>query len=312
MAALNLIEYAEIWSQFLDQMAIQQSTSGWMEANSNPAQYVGGKTFRVPTMWTSGLGDYGRGTGPDNRGQYPGGKVRIQYENYTLEVDRATEFLWDRHDIDESGFILTAPNVMREFAVRHAIPELDSFRYSKIASLTTANGTPKTQTLTKDNILEEFLTQIRTAQDIHGQPTNGMVAIMSFLTWNMLEQATGVAHMAVDPVSFTQGGLTFEVNTINGIPIIPVSSDRLKTGYIFHPNPSGQTKGFEPAPGAKDINWIIMPRDVPIAISKHDNLKIFSPDINQDGDDWKLQYRRYGDLWIMNSRFQEIILSLAP
>jgi len=313
---INLIEYAEIWTTALDQQAVQVATSGWMEANSTQVQYIGGKKFRVPTIYTTGLGDYGRGTGTSNPGRYAKGATEIKYLDYELEIDRSSSFLWDRHDIDESGFVLTAPNVLGEFQRRHVIPEIDSFRYSRIAQRVMSQGASAyaVETLTPDNILERFLTSIREAQDVHGQPVTSMVAIMSFLTWNMLEMATGVAHMGIDPVTFTQGGLNFEVNSINGVPIIPVVSDRLKSAYILYEEPSAldtRGSGYEPAPGAQDINWIITPRNLPIAISKTDNLKIWTPESNILGDDWLLQYRKYHDLWIMENQLNQIILSMA-
>ena len=104
----NLIEYAQIWTTALDQQAIQIATSGWMEANAGRVQYTGGKKVRVPTMQTTGLGDYTRGTGAANRGKYAKGSVNLSYTDYELEMDRSAEFAFDRHDVDESGFIIQA------------------------------------------------------------------------------------------------------------------------------------------------------------------------------------------------------------
>jgi hypothetical protein len=46
-----------------------------------------------------------------------------------------------------------------------------------------------------------------------------------------------------------------------------------------------------------------------MAISKQDNVKIFTPDENQDGDDWKLQYRRYHDLWLFDNVLDAVQVS---
>jgi hypothetical protein len=104
--------------------------------------------------------------------------------------------------------------------------------------------------------------------------------------------------------------LTFEVNSINGIPIIPVVEDRMRTAYVFHSDPSAQAKGYAPAPASQIINWLVMPRSVPIAISKTDNLKIWTPETNILGDDWLLQYRKYHDLWVMQHQLNQIVLSV--
>ena len=38
----------------------------------------------------------------------------------------------------------------------------------------------------------------------------------------------------------------------------------------------------------------------PIAVNKTDKIRIFDPNTNQDADAWKLDYRKYHDLWIMD------------
>jgi hypothetical protein len=61
---------------------------------------------------------------------------------------------------------------------------------------------------------------------------------------------------------------------------------------------------------AKSINWIICAVNSPIAISKTDNIRIFSPDQNQTADAWKLDYRKYHDLWIMDNKLPTIFVNV--
>lgn len=314
--AVNLIEYAQIWTRALDQQAIQLATSGWMEANSTQVTYVGGKKFRVPEMYTTGLGDYHRGTGSNNRGKYAKGAIEVKYRDYELEMDRSAEFSWDRHDVDESGYIVQAPAVMGEFQRSRVVPEIDSFRYSRIASLVMNEAaqsgskiTYKTQALTAQNIFDEFVSQIYAMQNITGLDTGSLVATMPHSIKALL--AAGVIEKtSISSQQFQQGALSFSVNVINGVPIIPVVEDRMKTAYIFHGG--DEALGFTPAAGAKTINWIITPRTLPIAISKTDNLKIWTPEQNITGDDWLTQYRKYHDLWIMHNQLNQIVLSVKP
>lgn len=311
---INVIEHAEIWSTVLDQQAVQQATSGWMEANSTQVTYVGGKKVRIPEMYTTGLGDYQRGTGSSNPGKYAKGSVRVEYRDYTLEMDRSTQIEWDRHDVDESGFIVQAPIISAKLQRERTIPEIDSYRYSKIAQevMSQGAGSYASETLTAENIFIKFLAQIRAMQNITGIDTSNLVATMPFSVWSILEAGiAGKGSVGID--NFTRGNVNFQVNTINGIPIIPVVEDRMKTAYIFHPGHGDNDElGFEPAPGAKTINWIITPRDLPIAISKTDILKVWTPDQNINSDDWVLQYRKYHDLWIMFNQLNQIVLSIQP
>lgn len=312
--APNLLTYTELWTTALDQQAQQVATSGWMEANASRVQYVGGKKVKVPTLYTTGLGDYSRGTGASNRGKYAKGSVDLKYTEYELEMDRSAEFAFDRHDVDETSFIVTAPSVMGEFQRDNVVPEIDAFRYSRIASLVMdAAAQPgatvkyQTQTLTKDNVFDEFLKQIRDMQNVTGIDTSGLVATMPFTVYSLLERSAELQKQ-LSVQQFQAGSVNFEVKSINGIALIPVVADRMKTAYEFH---SGDTKlGFTPATGAKQTNWIITPRQLPIAISKTDNLKVFTPDTNQNGDDWLIQYRKYHDLWIMKNQINQIVLSV--
>lgn len=307
----NLLEYTELWTTALDQQAEQVATSGWMEANASKIQYVGGKKVKVPTLYTTGLGDYSRGTGASNRGKYAKGSVELKYTDYELEMDRSAEFAFDRHDVDETAFIISAPAVMGEFQRNNVVPEIDSFRYSRIASLVMAQGAAayQSQALTKSNVLDEFLAQVRAMQNITGVNTGDLVATMPFSVYSILERSAEIQKQ-ISVQGFAQGGVDFEVKSINGIPLIPVVEDRMKTAYVFH---DGTTDlGYEADPTAKTINWIITPRGLPIAISKTDNLKVFEPDTNQNGDDWLIQYRKYHDLWIMDKQLNQIILSVQP
>lgn len=78
----------------------------------------------------------------------------------------------------------------------------------------------------------------------------------------------------------------------------------MKTAYVFADGKtSGQEQGgFKADEAAKGINWIIMAKNAPLAISKTDKVRIFTPDINQKADAWKLDYRKFHDLWIPTNK----------
>lgn len=305
----NTLTYTDLWTTALDQQAQQLATSGWMEANASQVQYEGGKTVKVPTMETTGLGDYTRGTGSANRGKYSSGNVTLTYTDYKMEMDRSAEFAFDRHDVDETGFVVQAPTVMAEFQRANVVPELDAYRYSKIATLATTAGsgaTTEAVAITAANVYSKLMSNIRTMQNITGIDTANLVITMPYTIYALLESSSEVTRM-INVGDFSQGGVSFEVRTLNGIPIIPVVESRMKTKYTF--NSGATTSGFTPASDAKTINWIVTPRNIPLAISKTDNVKTFSPDTNQNGDDWLVQYRKYHDLWIMKNQMSQVVVS---
>ena len=80
-----------------------------------------------------------------------------------------------------------------------------------------------------------------------------MVIVMSRPVYDKL-MLSGEISYAVESSQFKQGGLEFAVKSINGVPVIPVPSARMKSQYDFKTDAAG---GFAPKTGAKDINWII-------------------------------------------------------
>ncbi|MPN52156.1 hypothetical protein SDC9_199810 [bioreactor metagenome] len=72
----------------------------------------------------------------------------------------------------------------------------------------------------------------------------------------------------------------------------------------------GQTQGGY-VKGAKGIqmNFIIMPRTTPIAITKQDNMRIFDPLTNQKANAWAMDYRRYHDMWVKENAANSIYIN---
>ena len=49
---------------------------------------------------------------------------------------------------------------------------------------------------------------------------------------------------------------------------------------------------------------MITPLTAPIAVSKTDKVRIFAPDTNQTADAWKVDYRKYHDIWITDEQLK--------
>jgi len=103
----------------------------------------------------------------------------------------------------------------------------------------------------------------------------------------------------LDVTDFKKGDITTKVKSIDEIPILTVPSKRMQTEFMFKTGKDGQKEGgFEKTAAAKQINWIICARNVPIAVSKTDKLRIFDPDTHQKADAWKIDYRKYHEIWV--------------
>lgn len=299
--AINTIEKAKIFQQALDKQILVGATSGWMETNAQNIKYNGGDTVRMPKIVVGGLAKYDRDNG------FNQGAVTLSYDDYKLTQDRGRTFHLDSMDVDESNFVASAGNVMGEFQRLQVIPEVDAYRYSKIAALAkTAMHETATFTPDKTNILEALDAEITKIQDVVGD-AEPLVIIMSTPVRTILNGAKDITKY-LDTAAFKAGVIDTKVKTYNEIPILPVPSARMKTAYVFNDGKTAgqETGGFKADTTAKNINWIIMARRAPIAISKTDKIRIFDPATNQKADAWKIDYRKFHDLWIPSNKLAAV------
>jgi len=295
--AINTLEYAKIFQSQLDRQIIEDATSGWMEDNAGQVKYSGGNEVKIPTISTQGLGDYDRDNG------FVRGAVTLSYETYKMTQDRGRTFSLDAMDVDESNFIANAGNVMGVFQDEHVIPEIDSYRYSKIFALAKAGGkVTEGYTPAKATIVEKLKADIQGIRNTVSLNAD-LVIIMSPITAGILSDALENSRR-IDIGNFKQGEIDLTIKKFDGLPIIEVPSARLKTLYKKQ---DGKTVGQEAGGlvadiNAKDINWIITPKNAPIAVSKTDLTRIFNPMENQQANAWKIDYRKYHDIWIPKQR----------
>lgn len=304
--SINTLATATLFQQQLDQQMIQEATSGWMEANAGQVKYSGGKEIKIPKLNMNGLANYDRDNG------YVQGAVTLEYETETMTQDRGRKFQLDSMDVDETSFIASAANVVTQFQRLQIIPEVDAYRYSKLAALAIGAGNTSSYTPATTDILSKLLTDISSVQDVIGE-NEPLIISMSYAVATILSQADKITKM-LDTAQFTQGGIQTKVLSLDGMPIKRVPSARLKTAYVFNDGKtSGQTAGgFVPASGALDINWVISSARVPIAVSKTDNMKIFDPATNQGADAWLIEYRKFHELWVPDNKLTAVRVSTKP
>lgn len=304
---INTLEYAKLFQTTLDEQMVAMSTSGWMESNSGQVKYSGGNEVKIPKITMDGLGDYDRDKG------FAQGSVSLTYGTYTMTQDRGRTFQLDAMDVDETNFVTSAATIMGEFQRTWVVPEIDAYRYSKIYAMAKAKGkvngagyTPEANT-----IFDALTADITAIEDIVGE-NEEIVITISALAAQKLDMADKI-EKKLDVTDFAHGKVSRKVKSLDEKPIIRVPSARMKTAYIFNDGEtSGQTGGgFTPATDAKQVNWIITVRRCPIAVSKTDKIRIFDPGTNQKADAWKLDYRKYHDLWIPDNKMDGVIVNVG-
>lgn len=303
--AINTLEYAKLFQTQLDLQAVQQATSGWMEANAGDVIYNGGNEIKIPDIVVQGLADYDRDNG------FNQGSVTYKYQTHVLTMDRGRTFQLDAMDVDETNFGASAANVMSEFQRMQVIPEIDAYRYSKLAALATDAGNSEVYTLDEADVLKKLYSHIYTLAD-RGIDLMQQVITISYPAYQVLINNSQI-QKRIDVGSFEQGGINISIRLLDGIPLIPVTSSRMKSAFVFNDGVTAgqEAGGFTPDASAVDVHWIVSSRRAPIGISKTDVIRIFDPMTNQKANAWKLDYRKYHDLIVPENKIQEIYVAVS-
>ena len=107
---------------------------------------------------------------------------------------------------------------------------------------------------------------------------------------------------------FKQGDISLKVKSINGVSIIPVVSERMKTAYTFN---GGNIGGFKPLSNAREIYMLVLPKTAAHLVKKTENMRIFTPEQNIDADAYKFDYRIYHDCFVQAQKLDGLYLGLG-
>lgn len=307
--AINTLEFATILQQGLDKKAMHSMLTGWMDANAGQVKYVGGAEVKIPQMSVDGLGDYSRNEAGN---AYANGAIELVYKTYTMEQDRGRKFQLDAMDVDETNFVATATQVMNVFQEEKVTPEIDAYRLSKLSSIAMAVANDANAEYGYAPNTTDILAKIKAGiKVIREKGFQGQLVIhANYDVINALEMALS---NKIASVTFEQGGINTQVPAVDNCPIIPTPQNRLVSGIKLNDGKSsGQTAGgYEKAADGKNVNFLVIPTSLPIAITKQDKMRIFTPDNNQQANAWAMDYRRYHDLWVLDAKKDLVFANIA-
>lgn len=297
--AINSIENAVRYSDELDKMFAQKSATGFFADNALATKFVGAKTVIIPDVDFQGLADYDRDTG------YTKGAITVSNTSYTMAMDRARSLQIDREDMDETGIANLAGKILGEYVRTKVVPECDAYVLSKLGGLA----------LSRSNVVEGSLSQpyyalcslINEVQSVVGYDEE-LVAFVDGHVFAMLQNSTEISKM-ITVSDFKQGDINLKVKSINGVSIIPVVSERMKTAYTFN---SGNAGGFTPLSNAREMYMLVLPKSAAHLVKKTENMRIFTPEQNIDADAYKFDYRIYYDVFVNKSGLDAVWTWVAP
>lgn len=299
---LNTIQFATTFQQTLDKQVAQQAVTGWMEPNASMVHYSGGREVKIPKIVMDGLANYDRSKG------YVQGSVTLEYQTREMTQDRGRKFLLDAMDVDETNFVMTASTVAGEFQRVRVIPEIDAYRISRLARIA-GTGRTRAYTAAANSVLGALIDDIYTVRDKVGDGVPLVVQI-AFPLLAMMSKSTEFSRQ-VALTDFAQGGITTRVRAIDDVPLLPCTSGLMKTAFTFKGGTEAgeEAGGFEAAAGAVDINWQVIAKSAPIAISKTDVPRVFDPMTNQSANAWQVDYRKYHDLWVLDNQMDGLFIN---
>ncbi len=296
---INSLENATRYSAELDKMFAQKSATGFFADSAMAAKFVGAKTVIIPDVDFQGLADYDRDTG------FTKGAITVANTSYTMSMDRARSLQIDREDMSETGIANLAGRILGEYVRTKVVPECDAYVLSKLAGLAATRANLIEGDVTKP--YEALCTLINEVQSVIGYDEE-LVAFVDSYMYAALQNSSEISRM-ITVSDFKQGDITLKVKSINGVAIIPVVSERMKTAYTFK---SGEAGGFVPTDNAREVYMLVCPKSGAHLVKKTENMRIFTPEQNIDADAYKFDYRIYYDVFVNKSGLDAIWAWISP
>ena len=295
------LDYAKAYQQFMDEELTAASATAWMIPEAGKVRFTGGRDVEISTLSTSGLGDYDA-TKSDGSA-YPSGTVTNAWKTYTLAMDRGVKFALDRTDPNDTGFLVTAENVIREFARNALVKEQDTYRIQKLYALMNADTAHKathivSAALTSANAISQVTELLQTLRE-DAEVMDGYVALISHKNRAaFLEAADSTFHNLSFGASVSINGVVYDnVMMLDDLPCLFVPQSRMKTAVTVRSG-SENDGGIVPASGAQNLSVVIAHAGAPLAVSKLDSIKQFGPEENQFFDGTAIQARYLYDLFV--------------
>ena len=243
------INYAEKYSQIVDErFKIGALTSALV---NYAFDWVGVSTVKVFSVPTATMNDYTT-TGSDRYGTPT--ELENEVQEMTLAKDRSFTFTIDKKSEDDTMGTMAAGAALRRQIDEVIIPEIDTYRISKLVAGADAGNIVKDVAVTKANAYEKFLA-VQEILDNKKVPTGGRVCICTPGFYNMLKLDEAFTKKGDMATKISINGLVGEVDSVYIIkapkPYFPEKVNFIITNPIVMPAPIKLTeyKIHEDAPG---------------------------------------------------------------
>lgn len=293
---MAVYEYATTFEGFLQQKYAKELCSDDLTKSNQQVKFINAQTIKLPRITVSGYKDHTRTPG------FNAGTLANDWEPKKLEHDRDIEFYIDPMDIDETNLSLSVANIQNEFETVQAIPEKDSYRFSKLnAELTAYSGRIDHTVVDAAIFLEVFDTEME-IMDEAGVPEEGRTLYVTPTMRKIVNKAEGLQRVMTVTTPST---INRKVHSLDDVTIKTVPAARMKTRYDF-------TDGCVAAADAKQINFILIHNSCVVCRDKYSYIKLFTPGTDsRTADGYLYQNRNYGDLFLLERKIQGCAMNVS-
>lgn len=289
---MAVYSYAEQFERELQQKYSRELISYDLTQSNPSIKFINAQTIKLPRVALSGYKDHNR-----NAMGFNTGTITNDWEPKKLMHDRDIEFAIDPMDIDETNLVIEVANIQNVFEEEQAIPEKDSYRFSKLyveAKTYTSKGAVIDNTvLSAATVLDWFDTQMEYMDD-NSVPSEGRILYVTPAMNKMIKNAQQIQRSI--NVNSNNGNIDRRVYSLDDVTIKKVPSARFKTKYNF-------TDGCVPAEDAKQINMMLVHPSCVVSRDKYAYMKLFTPGSDsRTADKYVYQNRYYTDTFLIENK----------
>jgi len=291
----NSIALAEKFLPILDGVYKRESLTARLLGANALIQFDGANKVSVFKTSLDGLADYSRNNG------FVNGSVTAGWESYTLSKDRGVGLSVDRIDNEET-LGMAFGTLAGEFARTKEVPELDAYRFAKMAS---ANGiTSASASISTGSDMVGAIDTATAVMDDDEVPYEDRILFVNATGYKLLK--SGITRYTMN----RDDNVNYSIEMYNDMEVVRVPQVRFNTAVTLY---DGTTNfGFAPTAGGYPINFMIVHPSAVLPVVKHEIVKVFSPDENQSADAWKFQIRIYHDMFVLDQKLKGVYCHYKP
>lgn len=273
----NTITLAEKYQPLLDEVYKEAALTKDLETDQ--VKFDNSHTVKILKLVVPALSDYSRNSG------FTEGDVTATWESWTLSEDRGREFSIDAMD-DEETLDMTFGKVSSEFVRTQVVPEVDMYRFAKLAQTT---GVTTIQAALADGAAyEAAISTAEAALDNAEAPKEGRILYINPVGYQ------GLKKLFATRFASKNDQLNRGFDEFDGMKVVVVPQGR----FVDKITKDSSTKVYSKATDGVDLNFLIVAPSAVQATAKHAKIRVFTPEVNQIRDAYKFQYRIYHDIFV--------------